>query len=185
MDGALQEGVYTGTFTFGPNQRDNLIDETWVAAYKVWFADAALNKLGGNALATISVEYARVTMSSCGCDANYYTVVLTEVAVPSDATGIMIVVEDLYGFELPVGTYIGAQGPLDVWTTTTTTTPTTTFTSTSHTATTTSTGTTTTLTLKPVVGSAPRLALSAGTLNVWLLVGSVVVLARRVEAEFQ
>jgi hypothetical protein len=148
------EGRYTGSFSFGPNQIDSVIDETYITAYKVYFADSNMTKLG-SAVTTITVT-TRVPISTCGCNANLHTVTLNMVDIPAGSDGFMIVVVDLYGFEMPVGTYIG--GLADIWTTTTTTTSTTSVTATTTTTSsaTATTSTTSTITLKPVVSGAPR-----------------------------
>merc|ERR1712050_697813 len=148
------------------------IDETFVKAYKVYFASANLTKFG-DAVAMVTVTN-RVTISTCGCNANQHTVTLSMLDIPSGATGFMIVVVDIYDFEMPFGTYLG--GLADIWTTTTTTTTTTSVTVTSTTtSTSTSTSvTTTTVTLKAIVSIAPRRTVLAAL--VWLAAAIVAVL---------
>jgi hypothetical protein len=147
------EGRFSGSFSFGPNQISDTIDETYVKSYKVYFADANHTKIGAS-VATVSVENSRVAISTCGCSATQHAVTLSMVDIPSNATGFMVVIVDVYDFEMPVGTYIG--GLHDVYTTTTTTTTTSSMTSTSTTTTTSVSTTTTTVTLKPVVSGALR-----------------------------
>jgi hypothetical protein len=170
-DTDLGQDTYSGTLTFGPNQIDNTLDETYIKAYKVYFASANLTKFG-TAVATITVN-SPVSISTCGCTGNEHSVTLSMVGIPSDATGFMIVVVDSYDMEMPVGTYVG--GLIDKWTTTTTTTTTTsatTTTTTSLTATVTAT-TTSTVTIKAVVSFAPGRTLSA--ILLWLAAAAVAV----------
>jgi hypothetical protein len=168
----LGEGTYSGTFTFGPNQIDNVLDETYISAYKVYLANANLTKMSTTAAATITVT-SPVSISTCGCTGNEHSVTLSMVDIPSGATGFMIVVVDSYGMEMPVGTYVG--GLVDVWTTTTTTTTTTSKTTTTTiTSTTTSTTvTTSTVTIKPVVSFA--LGRTMSVILVWLAAAAVAV----------
>jgi hypothetical protein len=170
-DTDLGQDTYSGTLTFGPNQIDNTLDETYIKAYKVYFASANLTKFG-TAVATITVN-SPVSISTCGCTGNEHSVTLSMVDIPSGATGFMIVVVDSYGMEMPVGTYVG--GLVDVWTTTTTTTTTTSKTTTTTiTSTTTSTTvTTSTVTIKPVVSFA--LGRTMSVILVWLAAAAVAV----------
>lgn len=109
-------GRYSGTIKFGPNQLDSTIDEQFVKAYKLYFANANLSTVGP-AVATVTA--AQVSSSTCGCDSDRYSVTMNRVDIPSGATGFMVVIVDVYDFELPLGTYIG--GLVDIWTSTTTT----------------------------------------------------------------
>jgi len=171
-DTDLGMGTYSGTFTFGPNQIDNVLDETYIKAYKVYFANSNLTKMGGTAAATITVS-SPVAISTCGCTGNEHSVTLSMVDIPSGATGFMIVVVDSYDMEMPVGTYVG--GLMDKWTTTTTTTTTSSVTTTTtKTSTTTITTTTTsTVTIKPVVSFALGRRMSA--MLVWLATAAAAV----------
>merc|ERR1712151_906778 len=119
--------------------------------YKLYFANANLSTVGP-AVATVTA--AQVSSSTCGCDSDRYSVTMNRVDIPSGATGFMVVIVDVYDFELPLGTYIG--GLVDIWTSTTTTGTSESETSESVTATTTTTNmtTTTTVTLKPIVSGA-------------------------------
>jgi hypothetical protein len=173
-DTDMGQGTYSGTLTFGPSQIDNVLDETYIKAYKVYMANANLTKMSTTAAATITVS-SPVAISTCGCTGNEHSVTLSMVDVPSGATGFMIVVVDSYDMEMPVGTYV--DGLVDVWTTTTTTTTTisTTSTSTVTTTTTTTTVTTSTVTIKPVVSFA--LGRTTSTLLMWLAAAAVAALA--------
>lgn len=146
---------------FGANQQDDMLSEIDVMSYKVYFSDEDLNMLGDGALATVDVMNNKTTPAFCGCDKTRYSVSLQAVQVPMGATGFMVVSVDNFGFEMPVGTYIG--GLSDFWTTTTTTTVTT------------KTTTVTTATLQPIVAGARTVAGTVWAFIVLLVAASQAV----------
>jgi hypothetical protein len=157
-DTNLDQGVYSGVLTFGPNQLGGWLDETDVSAYTVWFADASYNKIGSAAVGTVSAG--KIAYADCGCSNNRYSLTMSDVAIPSGATGFMVTPVDNFNYEMPVGQYVG--GIVDLWTTTTTTTTSSTSTtSVTTTSTTISTTTTsTTQTLQQVASRAAGVALA-------------------------
>lgn len=173
----MLEDSYTGTFSFGPNQLSGVVDERFVKEYKVYFADSDHAKVS-SAIATVNVETSRVPVAWCGCSDNLRSVTLNSEPIPGNATGLMVVVVDIYDFEMPVGTYIG--GLTDVFTTTTTTTTATTKTTTATTVTATATTVTvtTTVTLKPIVSGAFRRKQLASWTSALLMIVSVIAALR-------
>jgi hypothetical protein len=151
-DTHLGENTFTGTFSFGPNQVNDYVDETDILEYKVYFTDddhvpidliATLPKLG-------------LGKSACGCAGNEYSVPMSEYPTPSNAAYIMVTMIDSTGYELPIGTYAHFT---DIFTTTMTTV--TTVTTVTQTTVTTATATATT-----VAGNgAKRSAVSSGAIR--------------------
>merc|ERR1712151_393753 len=166
-DTHLDQGFYSGVLTFGANQKNNLLDETDVSGYRVWFADASLNKLGSDYVSSVTLSN-KIATADCGCSSTQYSVTMAGVTIPTGATGFMVVAVDTLNFEMPVGVYVG--GLADIWTTTTTTT-TTSSTTTSHTTTTTTRSTTTTttsFTIAPIASGAPASAALAWAVFVFV-----------------
>merc|ERR1712060_142274 len=75
------------------------IDETHVSEYKVVIVDS--NRLVLGTVSTVAKK--NVAVSNCGCNANEYSVSMDGFELPTNVAGIMIIVVDSEGVEMPIG----------------------------------------------------------------------------------
>jgi len=76
-----------------------MIDETHVLNYKVIIVDN--NRVALGTVSTVAKK--NVAVSNCGCNANEYSVTIDAFELPANFAGIMIIVVDSAGVEMPVG----------------------------------------------------------------------------------
>lgn len=117
-DSDSRERFFTGTLSFGPNRIGDMIDETHVSEYKVVIVDS--NRLVLGTVSTVAKK--DVAVSNCGCNANEYSVSMDGFELPTNFAGVMIIVVDSNGVEMPIGHFKALVDDYE----TTTTSPTTT-----------------------------------------------------------
>lgn len=131
-DGRLS--FFSGTLTFGPNQKVADINETFIINYKVYLVDTNGVKVNNTPLATVGASQA--SEEAC-CQFDLYTVTIEGAdMVTNTASALMVVPVDTMFLEMPYGQIATIT---DMTTTTTTTGTIVTNTATTLTATTTST----------------------------------------------
>lgn len=132
VDTNIADGLVDMVVSWGPNQINDVVDESHISEYKVYYTDTLQTKLG-QIIATVSKAPSPSYNTWC-CDFSTYSVTLSQVTPPAGATEIMVVPVDVNGMEMPVGM---SRSFVDFTTTLTTTTVTTTTTTTTSTFTTT------------------------------------------------
>jgi hypothetical protein len=139
-------GFYSGMLSFGPNQVNGDIEESYIMEYRVYMASDDGTKVG-DPLSTLSASFSSVDDPIPCCDPTAYTVQLSGVEVTGSS--IVVVPVDTDGVEMPHGVMEPVED-LEFGNTTTSSTTAITITTVTTTATTTTATTTTATTVTSI-----------------------------------